>query len=203
MTTLADLHAELDEMQRLGVDAAYYAKQCHRIPDAPVIERIPYIVARCKGQRVLNLGSSSGILHDSIRAEAMSVIGVDHEPGPQTDTWLDLDDYLTLHTWEIPAVDLIVAGELIEHLGNPGYLISRLRQAPGQPPLLITTPNAYAAGGIAWAKQGYENINVDHQVIFSWFTLDRLLHTRGWEPQAWAGYNGTWPIQEGLICIAR
>jgi len=204
MTTLADLHAELDEMQRLGVDAAYYDKQCHKIPVFPVISRVDYIIGRCKNLRVLNLGCASGPLHEEIKQVAVSVIGVDRENGRNVDIWIDLDDYKALDEWMIPEVDLIVAGELIEHIGNPGNLITALRHAPGHPPLLITTPNAYAAGGIAWVKQGYENINRDHQVIFSWFTLDRLLRVRHWEPQAWAWYgDGPAGLNEGIICVAR
>jgi hypothetical protein len=203
MTTLADLHTEIDFLQQYRVDAAYKDKQIHALPDAPVIERLPYIVHRCKDLRVLNLGSASGVLHEQIKASAASVIGVDHEPGPNTDVWLDFDDYEALQRWVIPEVDLIVAGELIEHLGNPGNFVARLRQCPGHPPLLITTPNAYAEGGISWVNRGYENINVDHQVIFSWFTLNRLLQTRGWKPQAWAWYNGRPGLAEGIICLAR
>jgi hypothetical protein len=204
MSAFAALEAELDEMERMGVTSGtYWNKQVHRIPDFPVLDRVGYIVHRAKAQRVLHLGSSSGHLHDAIKASAKSVIGVDHEPGPHTDIWLDLDDYNVLQRWEIPNVDLIIAGELIEHLGNQKLFLQALKKKAPSTPLLLTTPNALAEGSRIWALRGYENINKEHLVIHSWHTLDTLLRVCNWTPQAWAWYGGCPIFAEGLIVVAK
>ena len=202
MTTLAGLHAELNEMQRWGIsDAAYWDKQIHALPDAPVIDRIPYIVARCQGLRVLNLGSASGTLNAEIKASAVSVIGVDHEQGPQTDVWLDFDDYEALQAWQVPTVDLIVFAETSEHLLLPGAVLRKLRSVKA--PLLVTTPNAHAQAGQEWVKRGYENIHKEHTHWHSVHTLKVMLERTGWTPEAWSYYGGQPRTAEGLICLAR
>jgi len=198
--SLDALHEEIDRLHAWGVTAAYADKQLHPIPQAPVIDRVAYIVARCKAQRVLNIGSASGTLHAAIKAVATSVIGVDHENGPNVDVWLDLDEYAALQAWRLPAVDLIVFAETLEHVLLPGAVLRKLREA--QAPLLVTTPNAYASGSIAWVKRGYENINREHSHIYSYHSLKVMLERTGWTPEAWAGYGGTWPTQEGLIVLA-
>lgn len=207
MTTLDDLHAEIDFLQRYGLSAAYKDKQIHAIPAMPVIpaeQRIPYIVARCQGLRVLNLGSASGSLHDAIKTSAVRVVGVDHEPGPNTDVWLDLDDYEAMQAWEMPEVDLIVCAETIEHVCNPGWLLRKLkRDAPGIP-LLLTTANAHGLGNQTWVTRGYINVNSDHVAWYCVQTLKTLLGKCQYQADAWA-YYGSGPVglNEGIITIAR
>lgn len=201
MTTLTDLHDELDFLQRYGMDAAYKDKQIHALPQMPVIDRVEYILARCKEQRVLNIGAASGPLHQLIKGAAASVMGVDHEPGPNTDVLIDLDDYEAITHWTLPPVDLIVFAETIEHVLLPGAVLRALRQADAR--LLITTPNAYALGAAQWVRRGMENVNREHCCWYTYHTLKVTLERTGWTPQAWAYYGeGPVGLNEGLIVLA-
>lgn len=202
MNTLAELESEINQLQAWGVTAEYADKQLHRIPDMPVISRVDYILARCKGLRVLNLGCHSGSLHAEIQGVTKSVIGVDLEPcGHAGDIWLDLDDYQALHAWVMPEVDLIVFAETIEHLVSPGLILRKLKAA--QAPLLLTTPNAHALAGHQWAQRGIDNVNKQHTIWFSYHTLKVTLERTGWFPEAWAWYGGVPYLAEGLIVMAR
>src|SRR5689334_9004096 len=104
----------------------YRERMIHSIPDAPVVDREAYIVKACKGKRILNLGSNGtdgeSLLHKSIKAVALSSVGVDRE---KSDWDCDLDstpqDLLAITCDPIRArpfhPDLIVVGEILEHLG--------------------------------------------------------------------------------------
>jgi hypothetical protein len=202
--TLAELHREIDELQAWGMDTDYYDKMVHKVPRFPVVPREPYIVHRCKGHRVLNIGCASGSLHAAIQTTAASVYGIDHEPcGHPGDIWLDLDDYLAVQSWLVPTVDLIVAGEVIEHLCSPGIVLKRLKHAAPGVPLLLTTPNAHAQAGQVWMARGVDCVNDDHVAWYSYQTLGTLLRKCGYTPQGWA-YYGAGPVgrNEGLIVVA-
>jgi 2-polyprenyl-3-methyl-5-hydroxy-6-metoxy-1,4-benzoquinol methylase len=204
MNTLAELEAEINQLQAWGVTAEYADKQLHPIPEMPVISRVDYILARCKGLRVLNLGCHSGSLHAEIQAVATSVIGVDLEPcGHAGDIWLDLDDYHALHAWVMPEVDLIVAGEILEHLGNGRNFLQALKvKAPGVP-VILTTPNAFAAAGQQWLARGYVNVHREHLAWYCPKTLQTLVELCGFKIEARAWYGGRAPYSEGLIYLIR
>jgi len=178
---------------RNGAD--YCAKMMHRIPDAPVVDRIDFILGRCRGKRVLNLGCASGTLHQRIREVAKDVTGIDqHEPA---DIVSDLDQAAHLHG----IYDLVVIGELLEHLANPGNLLQAVREL--RCTALITVPNAFSAPSAYWAKQGWEQVNTDHVSWYSWKTLKTLVERHGFTVDDFAWYNGKPLTAEGIIFVVR
>jgi len=80
--------------------------------------------------------------------------------------------------------DTIVAGELIEHLDNPGLFLTAVRRhlKPGGK-LILTTPNPFYALQ-AWHiwRRGRPRCNEGHVVWFDPVTLTRLLRRCGFEP---------------------
>src|ERR1051325_9348778 len=79
--------------------------------------------------------------------------------------------------------DVIVAGELIEHLENP---LEFLRGLGGMPPLsgkrlLFSTPNATAAHNCIIALSKRESTHHDHLCILSFKTLNTLLSRAGYK----------------------
>ena len=174
---------------------AYIDKMCHPVPDAPVVDRIQYILAHCRNKRVLNLGSASGDLHKRICEAATSVIGVDKNH--PADILLDLD--------EAPqpsgTFDLVVAGEILEHLSNPGSCLKAIRTLGC--PLLITVPNALCSNGSHWIKQGYEIVNRDHVAWYSYHTLKTLVERYNFNVVRFAWYNGQPGTAEGLIMLVN
>jgi 2-polyprenyl-3-methyl-5-hydroxy-6-metoxy-1,4-benzoquinol methylase len=198
---ITDLQAEIDELGRLGVTSEYKEKQLHRVPDWPVVERVPLILEHCRGQRVLNVGCASGDLHRYIQAVAVSVVGIDHDAcGHPGDIWVDLDDYLAVQSVFWPSCDVIVCGEVLEHLLNPGLILARLRGHAAK--LLVSVPNAFAGSGQHWLQRGWINVNKDHTAWYCPQTLKTLLEKCGYTISQGYWYGGPPKWAEGMIVIA-
>ena len=79
--------------------------------------------------------------------------------------------------------DLVTAGDVIEHLDNPGAFLSRVHSAlrPGGR-LALTTPNAFGATYVAKAALlGREVIEPGHTCWYSPQTLTQLLNRHGFD----------------------
>lgn len=167
-----------------------------RIPRA--VQRIPWIVGRCRGRAVLDLGcfdetasvkrATDDWLHGQLAAASDQVLGIDSSPelpdgglvtGPRSR--IVRGDAAAL---EVPAgtpVDVIVAGELIEHLPDAlGFLRALRRRFPGRE-LIATTPNATSLTNALLAATGRESAHRDHLQIFSVKTLNTLCVKAGLE----------------------
>ena len=156
-----------------------------------------FILDRCRGKRVLDVGCVNHTLEAALRPDwrhaqlskvATSVVGLDYEKEAVRE--------LCARGWNIIAADaqnfdirdkypegfdVVVASELIEHLPNPGSFLSCAKNhlAPGGV-ILVTTPHAY---GFAFFLEiliwGEERINDDHTMTFSRKNLLQLLHRCG------------------------
>lgn len=182
----------------------YKAKMMHPVPAFDEVRRLDYIIMKSTGVRVLNLGCASGDLHESIRAVAKSLVGVDTEVGTNLPEYLrcDLDE----HPEDLDDVnypyDLVVAGEILEHLGNPGNLLKQLRKMEGHD-LLITVPNAFSSISRNHMTRGIENVNKEHVAWYSYTTLKTLLERYKYTIVECHWYNGQPRFAEGLIVLAR
>ncbi len=83
--------------------------------------------------------------------------------------------------------DVVVAGEMIEHLLNPGLFLKGIKRfLRDDSTLLITTPNAYSIFRfLIYALSGKrgknEPVHPDHVAYYSFRTLTRLLELTGYE----------------------
>jgi len=79
--------------------------------------------------------------------------------------------------------DKIFAGDLIEHLSNPGLFLdscAKNLKASGQ--LILTTPNCFNLFNLAEKLTKTEpTVNKDHTCYFNQKTLPRLLEKNGWQ----------------------
>jgi len=124
------------------------------------------IVPLVRGKRILDLGNSWGDFKDLLRREAKEYKGLDIEPG--TDYRRDLNRPFDLRR----GFDVIVAGELIEHLENPGvFLASAARHLGKGGVLFLTTPNTTSFRFFAYALLGKEPAYEGH---VTYFTKDAL-----------------------------
>jgi hypothetical protein len=198
----AVLDALRDELLtgRKAISAAYAAKQIHPVPDFPVVDRQRFVLDQCAGKRVLELGAS-GPLHAALVGVAASVVGIDKVDGEGV-VGFDLDDVSqpTLPIAETP--DLVLCGEVLEHLGNPGYLLQRLRQQCACP-LLVTVPNAFSDIARKALASGIESVNREHVAWYSWHTLAVLLDRYGYVVRDTYWYHGQPRTAEGLIMVTE
>ncbi len=196
MTTLAELR---DECAGVRHTRAYAAKMFHPLTAGPVVDRLAFILGQCKGRKVLDIGAT-GHLHAGIVSVAEACYGISRYPAEGV-VGLDLDDYAS----ELPkywGVEVVVIGEVLEHLSNPGQFLAKLHAAYACQKI-FTVPNAFNSGGRKWIAKGTENVNVDHVAWYSQQTLRELLSRHGMLVDWWGWYNGEPGTAEGLIAVVN
>jgi SAM-dependent methyltransferase len=125
-------------------------------------------------------------IHDKICKEAKYCLGIDIEK----EALLRLKEmgynvkYANVETMELGRkFDVIVAGELIEHLSNPGLFLERANKhlrKDGR--LIISTPNAFSSGNVFRSLLGRKMIiNPQHVCYYDEQTLTQLLKRYGFE----------------------
>lgn len=198
MTTLEDLRTECAGL--LGRSPEYVAKQFHKLPPAKVLEREAFIVRRCEGRVVLDIGAS-GMLHEEIVRVASKCYGIDRDDSEGV-VGINLDDVNSVLP-HYPDVELVVCGEVIEHLGNPLQFLRKLR-ANYPCKIIITVPNAFTRAGQRFIRDHWiENVNLDHVAWYSPRTLKTLLERAGMTVSQWAWYRGEPGLAEGIIAVVE
>lgn len=169
----------------------------------PVIHRIDEIVSICSGKKVLNLGfvqhknwkdrMEKGLwLHQKITDVASSIVGIDllDDEIAQINKVLGQSnisgDVTSLESVVLgDKYDVIVCGELIEHIDNPGAMLEGIKRfMKDDSELVITTPNAFSESWVrmAWGgKEGKDFLNKQHVCWYSFHTLKQLLERHGYE----------------------
>jgi 2-polyprenyl-3-methyl-5-hydroxy-6-metoxy-1,4-benzoquinol methylase len=196
--TLDELRSQLGSVKTPAQSAAYADKMLHPLPHASTVERVPFILERCTGKRVLEFGAS-GPLTDELKKAAADYCGFDRTDGERI-IGLDLDN---VDVQALPDVfaDVIVCGEVLEHLSNPGHFLRRLREY--SVPVIITVPNAFSTVGKKHLQRGLENVNIDHVAWYSPRTLKTLLERHGFAIKEFYYYNGDGWAAEGLIVVTE
>jgi len=182
-----------------------------RLPPARLVDRFSYLDERIAGRRVVHVGfvdagyhemqTGAGTwLHAHLASVASSLVGIDVDVDgverARADGYeayaADACDAGAVADLAIAPADVVLAGEVIEHVDAPGAFLDSMKAlvAPGGR-LLLTTPNASSLGNAVLAFGGIEITHPDHVLQFSWLTLDTLLRRHGWEPQSWATFVPT------------
>jgi 2-polyprenyl-3-methyl-5-hydroxy-6-metoxy-1,4-benzoquinol methylase len=200
-TTIDALRESLARPTPKAHSPEYVKKMLHAVPDAPVVDRTAFILERVKGKVVLDIGAS-GKLHEAIKQSAFIVKGIDKSRDDDECVAFDLDDvrYHVLPQWD--NIECVVCGEVLEHLGNPGFFLARLRKLY-RVPTIFSVPNAFTATGRKHLENGVENVNQDHVAWYSYKTLRTLLERYGYTIAEFAWYNGQPYTAEGLIVVAH
>lgn len=142
--------------------------------------------------RILDLGCSGGLLARRIRAEGHYVVGVDSMEVPGVRRYTD-EFYIGDLNRGIPAAagagfDIVVAGDVIEHLAEPAPALRAMRAVlrPGGE-LLLSVPNFghwYPRIRIAVGAFGYDRRGIlddTHLRFFTRSTLRRLVRSAGFD----------------------
>lgn len=213
--TIDELRSHLGSGMSASSSAAYDRKMMHPIPTAPVVDREKTLLKHCMGKCVLEFGAS-GPLHDQIRKVASAYLGVDRTASEGVQAF-DLDDITqeTLPRMPISAnegmngrmdlllPEVILCGEVLEHLSNPGWFLTRLRRQFSGVLVVISVPNALSTVGRDSLAKGIENVNIDHVAWYSPRTVRTLLERAGYTDMEFAWYHGEPITAEGLIIVTR
>jgi hypothetical protein len=134
---------------------------------------------------------SSVWLHEALASVAAEVVGIDSSEkvpreglptGPRSVIYRgDVCNVAELLDARSISPEVIVAGELIEHLPNPLAFLQSLRAQSSlrNRTFLLTTPNATALHNCLIALTGRESTHPDHLTILSYKTLSTLFRRAG------------------------
>lgn len=214
-----------------------------------LVQRVEFIKNICRGKKVLHLGCTSypytaemielgEHLHLQLNEFADKLYGLDFDQegidilqakGVENLFRGDLEKLEEVELDE--KFDVIIAGEMIEHLDNPGLFLNGVKRFMNDDSVLvITTINAY--GGLRFAfyslmgKGGTnEAVHPDHVAYYSYSTLNLLLKRHGLDVSEFLFYdlgvehrkNGKWyfnfisdlavkftpQLADGLIAVCR
>lgn len=155
----------------------------------PLIDRVTLIVDLARGKRVMHLGCADHLpliqqkradgsyLHDRIGEVSQHLVGVDTNAAALDEMRATGIDNLYLPE-DLPTdmvFDLVVAPDVIEHVGNVEDFLTYAGSFGC--PVLITTPNALRmANRTRWRS---EVVNTDHRYWFSPYTLTRSMAAAG------------------------
>jgi SAM-dependent methyltransferase len=182
-----------------------------RMPRTRAVDRIEYLTFLARGRRVIHVGfagetrasmsellSRSTWLHGQLAGSASTLIGIDLDAaGVERARALGLEafaadasDPAALAPLALAPVELVIVGEVIEHVEHPGRLLDAMHDLVTTGGLLaITTPNAASLLNPLAAMARVELTNPDHVAFYSWYTLTNLLQRHGWSVREVVTYH--------------
>jgi len=178
-----------------------------------LVQRVDLIMEMCAGKKVLHLGCANYpytqnsidnemLLHYDLEKSAGELYGFDFDQ-PGLDILAangtgnlyradleKLDEVAMSETF-----DVIVAGEMIEHLNNPGLFLTGIQRfMNSETRLVLTTINAYC--GMRWFWYGLrgrrgkqEPVHPDHVAYYSYSTLSLLVKRHGLDMDSFMFYD--------------
>lgn len=174
-------------------------------------DRFDYIINLCKSNTVLHLGCTDApytterlqngtLLHATIEKIAKKQYGIDLDvngiealtkAGYQNLATANVEQLYKLKPFGEAQFDVIIAGEIIEHLSNPGLFLDQIKQLMNpNSKLVVTTVNAYCARRFLYCLlKGYETVHPDHVFYYSKSTLYGLLNRHGFLIDEFAFYG--------------
>lgn len=168
---------------------------------APVPDRVEYLRALASGKRVLDLGvvdhssntdRSVHWLHAQLVDVADDVLGIDilaEEVQRLADRGFNVA-CMDVTTGARPGGtwDVIVAGELVEHLGSPGGLFEAAAELLAeQGTFILTSPNPYAPWRVFQNLRGRPYENTDHALLLSPWGITELAERSGLRLRSFCG----------------
>jgi len=159
-----------------------------------LVDREAFILEHCRARRVLDVGfidhpfleqrlADGSWLHAKIVGVAREVVGVDSAAQQVDDLrgrpdigQVLIGDAEQLDALALDPFEVIVAGETLEHLNNPGLFLASARRllVPGGR-LLVSVPNAFCVRRLVRVPTGIEKVHPDHVAYYSHATLGALL----------------------------
>lgn len=171
-----------------------------KLPRRRIVRRDDYIAAICRGKRVLHVGCTDAplteakynngtLLHQKLEKEAAELVGIDIDAA--SIARLQEKGVRNLHVADAAKIDeflnktgfspeVIVAGEVLEHLENPAdFLRGIMKGMSGETELIISVPNAFWSEGFIHILTGKEKVHPEHVAYYSYYTISQLLERVG------------------------
>lgn len=163
-----------------------------------LVDRRSWILSQVQGKSVLHLGATDSpftqlttrkrpLLHEDIQAAAANLVGIDLDE--EAIEWLQRNrgifdilpgDIEVADQYPPGLYEVILAGEILEHLSNPGLALNALRRHLGDSGvLLLTVPNSTSLKAVLRAIFSTEIVHRDHVAYFSPRTMTALLSRHG------------------------
>ena len=176
------------------------------------VQRVAYLTECCRGRVVLDLGcydetalskvGSGNWLHEELASVARSTLGIDAssalpEGGLRTgpSSTIIRGDVTRLESLVPPgfAPDVVVAGELIEHLQDALSFLCQIKTLFDGREFLASTPNATSLSSVVLACGAREPSHQDHLQIYSYKTLTTLCRRANFSDWTIIPYHASYP----------
>ena len=188
-------------------------------PTGPAPTKLDFIVGHCRGRRVLDVGCVQHTweqshrnprwLHKKLREVSASCVGVDYladDVERLRGLGYDIVTGDVLHDDPPGTFDVVVLGDLIEHLENPARVLEYAAAAlePGGK-VLVTTPNAtYLGQFVTVLARRRPAINPEHVIIFDPFTFRNLIERSPLELEELVWLASSWrPLWNSRSRVVR
>jgi len=154
------------------------------------LDRTAYLITQVKNKSVLHIGCADyplteerlltdSLLHKNIQKSASSVFGIDNsEKGTDILIKKGFDNVTLMDAENVDLemkFDIILAGDVLEHMNNPGMLLQKVSELLNPfGTLIIGVPNAYSFNVFRYVLRDFEPTHKDHCYFFSPKTLTEL-----------------------------
>jgi len=178
-----------------------------------LVHRVDFIKKISEGKKVLHLGCTNSpftnesiknemLLHHDLKKVAKELHGFDYDAegleifkqiGEENIHWADLEKLEDVALDE--TFDVIIAGEMIEHLSNPGLFLRGIQRFMNEETsLVITTINAYSGMrfftyGLRGKGGANEPVHPDHVAYYSYKTLNLVIERENLQIKEFAFYD--------------
>ncbi len=162
-----------------------------------VTDRQAFIAELCRNKNVLHLGcvdagltqeaiEKGNFLQAKIAKVANIVVGIDNDIDGLSFLEKQKNDREKFYSIDIEKInsdtieekiDVVVAGEVLEHLSNVGTYLRGMREllVKNKAKMIITVPNAFSIRHFWFVMNGREIVHPDHNYYFSYATLGKLM----------------------------
>lgn len=194
----------------------------HRLPWSLPVDRDFFIMRQSRGRRVLHLACASApftrelhesnqLLHQKLSRCALDICGVDVER--EALAYLESEGYQQLiganllDAEEVARVktvlpwtpEVVLAGELLEHLDQQGIALKNIASLLGpRSKLVITVPNSFSLKAFVRVCIGHEKVSHDHVSYFSYANLKQLAARTGLRIEQIGWYTSSFPSRHPL-----
>jgi ubiquinone/menaquinone biosynthesis C-methylase UbiE len=183
------------------------------------LSTIVRLAAAQQPNRLLDVGCGEGVLLNALSSilPDAQLVGIDAVPAPTNVRWWGVTGDIARHLPFVgEAFDVVVAGEVLEHVPNPDLMLAEFRRvlSPGGH-IVLSTPNIVSWAnrvlvplgiqplftetssevhlGRRWRLLGQGNQVQGHLKVFSHRALKEILHRTGFSLVEMAGMPGEFP----------